>query len=122
MVQDSVRTREYEEDGIRNRVFESRAETIVKLDRTERQEPAIGTEDSDRIDSMHVEARRTGIPFLVSAQALNHPCWLLEERWALLGNVQGTSPQFVLMNAIYDYHPAHMTGHHSPKPNIFSGL
>ena len=47
MVQGPVRTREYEKDGIRNRVFELRAETIGKLDRTERQEPATGTEDFD---------------------------------------------------------------------------
>ena len=47
MVQDPVRTREYEKDGIRNRVFELRAETIGKLDRTERQEPATSTEDFD---------------------------------------------------------------------------
>ena len=33
MVQGPVRTREYEKDGIRNRVFELRAETIGKLDR-----------------------------------------------------------------------------------------
>ena len=47
MVQGPVRTREYEKDGIRNRVFALRAETIGKLDRTERQEPATGTEDFD---------------------------------------------------------------------------
>ena len=47
MVQGPVRTREYEKDGIRNRVFELRAETIGKLDRTERQEPATGAEDFD---------------------------------------------------------------------------
>ena len=47
MVQGPVRTRDYEKDGIRNRVFELRAETIGKLDRTERQEPATGTEDFD---------------------------------------------------------------------------
>ena len=33
--------------GIWNRVFELRAETIGKLDRTERQAPATGTEDFD---------------------------------------------------------------------------
>ena len=47
MVQGPVRTREYEKDGIRNRVFALRDETIGKLDRTERQEPATGTEDLD---------------------------------------------------------------------------
>jgi single-strand DNA-binding protein len=47
MVQGSVRTREYEKDGIRNRVFQLRAETIGNLHRTERQEPATGTEDFD---------------------------------------------------------------------------
>jgi single-strand DNA-binding protein len=47
MVQGPVRTREYEKDGLRNRVFELRAETIGKVDRTERQEPATGTEDFD---------------------------------------------------------------------------
>ena len=43
LAQGPVRTREYEKDGIRNRVFKLRAETIGKLDRTKRQEPATGT-------------------------------------------------------------------------------
>ena len=47
MVQGPVRTREYEKEGIRNRVFELRAETIGKLDRTERQEPATSGEHFD---------------------------------------------------------------------------
>lgn len=36
MVQGSVRTREYERDGAKHRITEFRAETIGKLDRTER--------------------------------------------------------------------------------------
>ena len=47
LAQGPVRTREYEKDGIRNRVFELRAETIGKLDRTERQGPATGAADYD---------------------------------------------------------------------------
>ena len=39
MVQGSVRTREYEKDGVRHRVFELRADSIGKLDRAERREP-----------------------------------------------------------------------------------
>ena len=39
MVQGSVRTREYEKDGLRHRVFELRADSIGKLDRAERREP-----------------------------------------------------------------------------------
>jgi hypothetical protein len=43
-VRQSSRVRKY---GIRDRVFESRAETIGKLDRTQWQEPATGTEGFD---------------------------------------------------------------------------
>ena len=39
MVQGSVRTREYDKDGLRHRVFELRADSIGKLDRAERREP-----------------------------------------------------------------------------------
>ena len=38
LVQGAVRSREYEKDGVKHRVFEVRAETIGKLDRAERQE------------------------------------------------------------------------------------
>jgi single-strand DNA-binding protein len=38
MVQGAVRTREYERDGVKHRVFELRAETIAKLDRAERRQ------------------------------------------------------------------------------------
>jgi len=37
LVQGAVRSREYEKDGLKHRVFEVRAETIGKLDRAERQ-------------------------------------------------------------------------------------
>jgi single-strand DNA-binding protein len=47
MVQGPVRSREYEKDGARHRVFELRAETIGKLDRTERQEPVGAGDDYD---------------------------------------------------------------------------
>lgn len=40
MVPRAVRTREYEKDGIKRRVFELRAETIAKLDRAERRQEA----------------------------------------------------------------------------------
>ena len=36
MVQGAVRSREYERDGVKHRVFELRADTIGKLDRAER--------------------------------------------------------------------------------------
>jgi single-strand DNA-binding protein len=36
MVQGAVRTREYERDGVKHRLFELRADTIAKLDRAER--------------------------------------------------------------------------------------
>lgn len=39
VVQGSLRSREYESDGIRHRIFELRADTIGKLDRAERREP-----------------------------------------------------------------------------------
>ena len=35
MVQGAVRSREYERDGVKHRVFELRADTIAKLDRAE---------------------------------------------------------------------------------------
>ena len=38
MVQGAVRSREYERDGVKHRVFELRADTIAKLDRAERQQ------------------------------------------------------------------------------------
>jgi single-strand DNA-binding protein len=36
MVQGTVRSREYQRDGVKHRVFECRADTIAKLDRAER--------------------------------------------------------------------------------------
>ena len=45
MAQGPVRSREYEKDGARSRVFELRAETIGKLNRPERQEPVAGADD-----------------------------------------------------------------------------
>jgi single-stranded DNA-binding protein len=41
LVQGAVRSREYEKDGVKHRVFEVRAETIGKLDRSERQEVGV---------------------------------------------------------------------------------
>jgi single-strand DNA-binding protein len=38
MVQGAVRSREYERDGVKHRVFELRADTIAKLDRAERRQ------------------------------------------------------------------------------------
>jgi hypothetical protein len=40
MVQGAVRTREYERDGAKHRIVEVRADTIGKLDRTERRSEA----------------------------------------------------------------------------------
>ncbi len=49
MVQGSVRTREYEKDGVKQRVFELRADSIGKLDRAEREQE--GDADPDGYDS-----------------------------------------------------------------------
>ena len=38
MVQGAVRTREYDRDGVKQRVFELRADTVGKLDRAERRQ------------------------------------------------------------------------------------
>jgi single-strand DNA-binding protein len=38
MVQGSLRSREYESDGVQRRIFELRADTVAKLDRAERRE------------------------------------------------------------------------------------
>ena len=38
MVQGSLRSREYDKDGVSHRVSELRADTIAKLDRAERRE------------------------------------------------------------------------------------
>jgi len=38
MIQGTLRSREYEKDGVSHRVFELRADTIAKLDRAERRE------------------------------------------------------------------------------------
>jgi len=38
LVQGAIRSREYEKEGIKHRVFEVRAETIGRLDRAERQD------------------------------------------------------------------------------------
>jgi len=47
MVQGSLRSRKYEKDGVKHRVFELRADTIAKLDRAERrEEPDSGAYDS----------------------------------------------------------------------------
>ena len=38
MVQGSLRSRDYESDGVQRRIFELRADTVAKLDRAERRE------------------------------------------------------------------------------------
>jgi len=38
MMQGSLRSREYEREGVKHRIFELRADTIAKLDRAERRE------------------------------------------------------------------------------------
>ena len=38
MVQGAVRSREYDRDGVKHRIFELRADTIAKLDRAERRQ------------------------------------------------------------------------------------
>ena len=49
MVQGSVRTREYEKDGVKQRVFELRADSIGKLDRAERKQE--GDAEPENYDS-----------------------------------------------------------------------
>ena len=41
MVQGSLRSREYESDGVQRRIFELRADTVAKLDRAERREEEV---------------------------------------------------------------------------------
>ena len=48
MVQGSVRTREYEKDGVRHRIFELRADSVGKLDRAERRDPSDNGSDVDQ--------------------------------------------------------------------------
>ena len=48
IVQGSVRTREYDKDGVRHRIFELRADSIGKLDRAERRDPAENAIDADQ--------------------------------------------------------------------------
>jgi len=45
LVQGAIRSREYEKDGLKHRVFEVRAESIGKLDRAERQDTREQTSD-----------------------------------------------------------------------------
>jgi hypothetical protein len=47
MVQGSVRTREYKNDGIKQRVFEFRADSIGKLDRAERKQAGDAEPEGD---------------------------------------------------------------------------
>lgn len=46
MVQGAVRTREYEREGAKHRIFEVRAKPIGKLDRAERRAEAEGDPDA----------------------------------------------------------------------------
>ena len=46
IIQGALRSREYEKDGTKHRVFELRADTIAKLDRAERREK-ITTQEAD---------------------------------------------------------------------------
>ena len=46
MVQGAVRTREYEREDAKHRIVEVRADTIGKLDRTERRSEAEGEPDA----------------------------------------------------------------------------
>lgn len=48
MVQGSVRTREYDKDGVRHRTFGLRAASIGKLDRAERRDPSENGSDADQ--------------------------------------------------------------------------
>ena len=97
MVQGPV-DREYEKDGVRHRVFELRAETIGKLDRTEGQEPATGTEDYDRVTAS-IGSPASGLPIFVSPRR----CWDPRGEWRSVGpeGKRGRPwPQFGLMAGI----------------------
>jgi single-strand DNA-binding protein len=45
MVQGSLRSREYESNGVERRIFELRADTVAKLDRAERKEEGSAPSD-----------------------------------------------------------------------------
>ena len=45
MVQGSLRSREYESDGVQRRIFELRADSVAKLDRAERREEEVTPSD-----------------------------------------------------------------------------
>jgi hypothetical protein len=45
MVQGSLRSREYESDGVQRRIFELRGDTVAKLDRAERREEELTPSD-----------------------------------------------------------------------------
>jgi single-strand DNA-binding protein len=43
-VEGSLRSREYEKDGVKHRIYECKADSVLKLDRPERAEPAANGE------------------------------------------------------------------------------
>jgi len=47
LVEGSLRSREYERDGVKHRVWECKADTILKLDRAQRADEAAGTEQQE---------------------------------------------------------------------------
>jgi single-strand DNA-binding protein len=49
-VEGPLRSREYEKDGVKHRVFECKAESILKLDRAEREEAPAPAEDEPITD------------------------------------------------------------------------
>ena len=71
---------------------------------------------------MQKQARRTGLPLFVTGEAL----WFTSAGWPRRLSTRRRRPQDTdavdLMNAIHDYHPAQMAGHHSDKPNKLSRL
>ena len=63
-----------------------------------------------------------GFLHFLSGDRLNPPSPAIGGAWGTRGQCAGKMGAIVLMNAIYDYHPAYMTGRHSDNFNRFSGL
>ncbi len=49
-VEGPLRSREYEKDGVKHRLFECKAESILKLDRAERQETPTPDDEPISVD------------------------------------------------------------------------
>jgi len=76
MVQGSLRSREYESDGVQRRIFELRADTVAKLDRAERREEEAASSDirqcsrgpQQRRGPLRLESRMVSFKTIIGAQ------------------------------------------------------